>query len=177
MAGIKGWARVANWNMNEQLDCPSGFNLISGSRRLCGKGTYDYGCDSIRFYTNDLWYRRVCGRVVAYRHLTPDGFLRYNCPSPCTLNDPYVDGVSITIPGSGHVWSFAAYTCDSPTLYPPAFVGNNYFCDSSNPLWNDRWFCTELHEPTDNYLQLRLCTDQNLADEDVRIELVELYVH
>ena len=38
---------------------------------------------------------RVCGRVIAYQHETPEAFGWYYIDRSFTINDPYVDGVSI----------------------------------------------------------------------------------
>lgn len=78
------------------------------------------------------------------------------------------------------------------------FVANNYYCSSGNPtrswsrtlydlpLWsslalncqcsdherygNAPLFCVKLPETTRDGLELRICTDQSLDDEDVRID-------
>ena len=89
-----------------------------------------------------------------------------------------------------------------PGVIPP-FVGQDYFCDtgsrstyqdkiySDDPLWDGHgcgagssccrfnsppWFCKQLSQPTSDDVELRLCADQNVANEDILIELVELYV-
>lgn len=85
-----------------------------------------------------------------------------------------------------------------------AFVGNNYFCDTGNPgpthspnavylddpLWdgegcgptstccefnNPPWFCVTLPQPTTDDIELRNCHDENMNDEDLNIQLVEIY--
>ena len=84
------------------------------------------------------------------------------------------------------------------------FIGDNFFCDSgtqywpepgfaldADPLWdgqgcglnngcctfnNPPWFCTELDQHTLDDIELRLCADQNTNNEDVPIEIIELYV-
>ena len=87
----------------------------------------------------------------------------------------------------------------------PPFMGNNYFCESGadtwvhetryrlypdNPLWdgegcatsnsccenNPPWFCTELTSTNSNDIELRLCGDEPIDNEDVPIEKFELYV-
>ena len=83
---------------------------------------------------------------------------------------------------------------------PWDFVGDNYFCSSGNPnnywshklynttLWSniqgncsfcgkeDLSFCVELETSTTEDLELRVCTDQPLFDEDIRIESIEFYI-
>ena len=82
----------------------------------------------------------------------------------------------------------------------PNFVANHYFCTSGNfnngwahklndvPLWStttgdcDRsahdvpYFCAKLPQATTEDLELRICTNQALADEDIQIESINIYV-
>ena len=87
----------------------------------------------------------------------------------------------------------------------PSFIENNYFCDTGNPgpgssltevyqddpLWdgegcgprstccqfnNPPWFCTTLPQPTTDDIELRICCDQHIGDEDVLIHLVDIYI-
>ena len=154
--------------------CPRNFRQISaptGSGRLCTREqSRDLslpvvsGCSSMVFQTNGLQYSRVCGRVIAYQHKAPDAFTWYSGNRSLTLNDPYVDGVSITHgQPRQHIWTFAgAYdettagaancpcskTGQTFTGAIPPYVGNDYFCDSGSrsraenryyqddPLWD-----------------------------------------
>ena len=89
---------------------------------------------------------------------------------------------------------------------PPSFVGSDYYCESGHhdhpwsastfypddALWDGKscngneasccnppdlpWFCKELPEPTSDDLEVRICTDEGLANEDVPIEVIELYL-
>ena len=85
----------------------------------------------------------------------------------------------------------------------PPFVGEDYFCDSASlstaflfiffdgdPLWdgqgcgtstccsfnNPPWFCKQVPQPTTEDIELRLCGNQGIADEDTPLEIVELYI-
>ena len=87
----------------------------------------------------------------------------------------------------------------------PAFIGSNYFCETGNPsvlvdfttiyhndtLWDGEgcgsnsmccqfndppWFQTELPQATRDGVELRLCHNQADTDEDVIINLIEIYV-
>ena len=89
---------------------------------------------------------------------------------------------------------------------PPDFVRRyNYFCDTGSqdifeydklypddPLWdgagcgplntcctlnNPTWFYKELPQPTTDDIEMRVCRDQGIADEDIRIEMIGIYVH
>ena len=120
--------------------CPTGLEPVTaGGKQLCRK-TVNIGCSSVFFSTQPgLIYTKVCGRVYGYQKLSTDGFQRHtHCPN-CTIDQQYVDGVSITH-GSPrqHIWSLATSYHD--TLCPcsdnptnpgpvPGFVGQDYFCD------------------------------------------------
>ena len=87
---------------------------------------------------------------------------------------------------------------------PTAFVGNDYFCDtgserrsqpnvfySDDPLWdgagcehqnmccsfnNPPWFYKQLPEPTTDNIEMRVCRDEVVSNEDILIEVIEIYV-
>ena len=87
----------------------------------------------------------------------------------------------------------------------PPYVGNDYFCETAergryqgihvlypdDPLWNGQgcggtstccsfnnppWFCKQLPQPTTADIELRLCADQRIANEDTPLEMVEIYI-
>ena len=87
----------------------------------------------------------------------------------------------------------------------PPYIGNDWFCEAGpvdnwqqgtiyrdNPLWdgmgclnpistcctanNPPWFCKELPAPTEENIEVRACGDQHQNDEDVLVQLIELYV-
>ena len=115
-----GWVRVANLNMTDPNQrCPGNLNQsYTNPIRLCGRRT-DYGCDSVTFTTYGVQYKRVCGRVRGYQFVSPDAFLRHGSyPVPCTIDDPYVDGVSISHGASPrkHIWTYAAGVYETGTI-------------------------------------------------------------
>lgn len=85
---------------------------------------------------------------------------------------------------------------------PPKFVGNDYFCETGkylehkidlrDPLWDGQgcgksekvccedpglpWFCKDLPEPTTEDVEVRVCTDEETDNEDLWVELIQLYV-
>jgi len=90
-----GFTRVANLNMsNPSEQCPGEWILQTYSsepRRLCGRGSSGRGCLSAVYNTYGISYSHVCGRVIGYQYASTDGFnLMQN------IEDPYVDGVSLT---------------------------------------------------------------------------------
>ena len=88
----------------------------------------------------------------------------------------------------------------------PDYVGDNYYCESGNsdprgqwigghlysqdPLWDGQqcegqccsngnsphWFSVELDSTITEDIEVRICGDQNLHDEDNPISLIELFV-
>ena len=90
--------RVANLDMTQpNQQCPPGFRTITASgKRLCGRPG-PAGCVSVKFPTNN---NRVSGRVIAYVADTPDALCpyigKYNDGLIHTLEEAYIDGVSIT---------------------------------------------------------------------------------
>ena len=94
-------------------------------------------------------------------------------------------------------------TSSRSPMQVPSFVGSDYFCDTGanqswsfslfpeDPLWNGNgcedqntccsfnnppWFYKELSESTTNDIEVHICADQNIRDEDSLIQLVELFV-
>ena len=198
----RGWMRVAY--VSASHGCPTGLEPVTaGGRKMCRK-TVSVGCSSVTFPVQGVSYSKVCGRVYGYQTNTPDGFQRHHyCPG-CTIEQQYLDGVSITHGHPRqHIWSLAA-THHEPycpcTAYPrdsyfPSFVGDDFSCEfegrdtysSSDRLWdgqgcsvdsvhNSAWFCKELPQPTTDDVEFRVCADEPRNNEDVYIEHIELYV-
>ena len=218
-----GWMRVANLDMTDiAQQCPAGLYLRSNLTRLCRKKT-GAGCASIFFPTYALPFSRVCGKAIGFQYATTDAFWQYYNDRSRTVDDNYIDGLSVTVgyPRT-HVWSFAAaqaeggngadsvYSCpcartdvNASSVIPP-FVENSYFCESGNdqwssfgvlyeddPLWDGQgcpenssccqlnsppWFCKELGREFRSDIEVRLCVDQHIGDEEVLVQKIELYV-
>ena len=145
--------------------CPSNWETYTSPIRACGNGqtSPNGGCGSVIYPAYGLRYTRVCGRVIGYQHsdtVAFDGLIKR-----ATIEQQYLDGVSITHGGAGsrqHIWSFASAfgdafvaqqphsscSCSSSNNWPysTSFVGNDYFCDTgshvphiifaSDPLWD-----------------------------------------
>lgn len=89
------------------------------------------------------------------------------------------------------------------TVTVPPFVGGHYFCDTgsrgsvdflfygADPLWDGSgcgpqssccsfngppWFYRQLATPTSDGLEMRVCRDSGVVNEDIPFEVVELYV-
>lgn len=151
--GSVGYVRVAHLNMTEPSHtCPSALQALDSScgKTLCGRGISSPGCSSVVFPTLGIPYSRVCGSIIGYQFSTPNAFLAHQLDSNLTLDDTYLDGVSLTYGSSPryHIWSFAAAlseaaaessTCpcsnalnSAPNSATPSFVKQNYFCDTGD---------------------------------------------
>ena len=104
-----GWVRVANLNMTDiNQQCPENLRLsYTDPIRLCGRRT---SCDSVTFTTYGIQY--------GYQFGAPDAFNTPRCPGFCTIDKPYVDGVSVTH-GSPrmHIWTYAAGLFEQSAIY------------------------------------------------------------
>ena len=85
----------------------------------------------------------------------------------------------------------------------PTFVGTDYYCDTGshamwtdhlyieNPVWDGQgcgpsstccdnpnlpWFTKELQQPTTDDIELRICRSSDRNNEDVLLEIIELYI-
>ena len=161
--GEGGWTRVTYINMAQAgATCPVGLNQRSfNNKSYCGN-TDPSGCNGTMFPTL-VEYSRVCGRVRGYQYGLPVAFYSYNLNTNLTIDDNYVDGVSITY-GSDpreHLWTYAAALLDLNNTYynnydcpckqnniSPPFIGTDYYCESgttsccasiiylNDPLWD-----------------------------------------
>ncbi|XP_064401104.1 uncharacterized protein LOC135347143 [Halichondria panicea] len=218
-----GWMRVANLDMTDSnQNCPDGFRLVSRTTpplRTCGRPG-PAGCVSTTYPTYGVEYSRVCGRVIGYQDKTTDAFDPYFDNRTLSIDDVYVDGVSVTHGQSPrqHIWTFAnaadetrstnlVCPCTRPDIpytgVVPPFIGQDYFCEtgsrqeisrifySDDPLWdgqgcgrastccefnNPPWFCKQLPQPTTGDIELRLCANLDVDNENTPLEIIEIYV-
>ena len=154
-----GWMRAAFLDMTDPGNtCPENLTYTAiNSTRMCRRDVAA-GCNSVTYATHMIPYTKVCGRARGYQQDSPDGFGYYLYSNHSTLEDFYVDGLSVTH-GSprNHIWTFAAgvakdydyaYCCNCPCATPfagpasPPFVGENYFCESGNTgnFERDQWY-------------------------------------
>ena len=148
----QGYTRVAYLDMtNSSHQCPTGWQTYTTPKRTCGRNSNGATCRSVLYPTNGLSYSHVCGRIIAYQFCATLAFFLYNAQPTRTIDDPYLDGISITH-GSNpreHVWSFASAWYESyagtqdqacpctntnnnnnANILIPPFVGDDYFCDT-----------------------------------------------
>ena len=140
--GQPGWMRVAHLHMKDSNQhCPSGLRAQQGNHR-CVRNTIAKGCTSVVYPTNGVSYSRVCGKIRAIQDSHPAGFRPYMQRHTLTLEDSYVDGVSLTHGPAGsrkHIWTFATSYSDnemqcscSDSRKVPSFVGHDFFCETGS---------------------------------------------
>ena len=192
--GEKGWMRIADVDATKGDACPDGWRNITSPVAACRAPTDNAGCYSAQFSTHQVPYSRVCGMVIGYKWETCDAFQ----PISNLIDDPYVDGVSITYgTPRKHIWSYAVggtqagSPCSCPCTQnpgpsPPAFVHENYYCEPGrsvpNPVWDGKGCSTEnscCSEPNLPwfYRQIPLTSDKNIearicCDQDFADESV-----
>ena len=215
-----GWMRVAEIDMrNSSHACPAGLKLLTTSKRLCAMNIDGGGCSSATFNLHSVRYTHVCGKIIGYQQKTPDAFWPYRSNRRLTIDDQYVDGISLTHGHNPrkHIWTFvgAADEVQNHRVCPctninstvsiviPPYVGSDYFCDTgskthveykfypNDPLWDGQgcgrlntccffnsppWFMKELPSSTSDDIEMRLCADEARSNEDVPVEVIELYV-
>ena len=209
-----GWMQVVDVDMNRDDTCPGTWHKIFSPRRLCLG--YIAGCASAQFDVKGVNYEHICGQAKGYQKGNMNAFASQS-PS---VDSVYVDGISITV-GSPrkHVWTYAVGRSDGydystskincpcathPGHNSPAFVGNDYYCESgvagdsdenfyylSNPLWDGTgctigsgccakigmpWFYRKLPVPIDDDFEVRICKNSEHSNEDLAVERLEIYI-
>ncbi len=211
-----GWMRLAYFNMTEPgVSCPTSLRQINTPAKLCGRP--GAGCSGVTFPTDGIRYSKVCGQARGYQYYSISAFGE----TSNNIDTAYVEGVSITY-GSPrqHLWTYAvglsedgnyasgSHNCPCakpPGRNPPAFVGQDYFCESGitgrwqdnqrialdDPLWDGDgcgsdnkccdqtglpWFYRTLPQTVGDDIEVRLCANQGISDEEIYLELVEIYV-
>ena len=161
--GSFGWSRVAFLNTSDPTEqCPAPWREINATStlRLCGRqASSGPSCSSVMYSTSGARYNRVCGRIIGCSFDSPDAFAG---ASSRIINDPYVDGISVTYGQPRmHIWSFAGgldednaanagsnCPCVNPGVTVPSYVGNNYFCETGNPgVWSGQMATYHVDDP------------------------------
>ena len=178
---------------------------LNGDVRACGRFNGDGGsCKSIQFQSLGSSYTEVCGRVEGYYYKTNDalntGINNINSPYvdgvSITQGDPRQH--IWTLIAGGQTGQNHGFNCPC-NKYPGAdhgqidlFIGDDYFCDAVNPLWDGEgcngnsikcceapgipWFHRTGLTTTTDYLELRVCGNQDPTDEDAPVGFYEIYV-
>ena len=160
-----GWKRIVNIDISAGDDCPSGWRKDTysgvGFCRVVSDAHPLQSCSSTSFSTNGTSYQRVCGRARGYQKGESVSFWAHY-GRLATLNDWYVDGLSITHGNPRqHIWTYSNGFLDNQTnqfncpcapgssFDAPAFIGTDYYCESgandtsdqneyyfNDPLWD-----------------------------------------
>ena len=194
------WTQVVSLDMSDSAQqCPSPWMEFATPARSCGRpSNSDHGCNGVSFSVN-IEYRRVCGRAIGDTPSSPDGFMTFGPRS----DENYVDGISVTHSTTReHIWTFAAdhagvFRCpcsSTDAVDPPSFVGDNYFCDTTRngKFWDGEgcvvgeteccqfnsppWFSVRLPAVTSDDIEVRICADEHTSNENIVVELFELFV-
>ena len=196
-----GWKRVAYLDVNDSSasTCPNGLQRRDSPLSCRITAATGGGCSAVTYAINDN-YKCIFGRINALQVGTPDGFQRHGLSRPKTsptINDNYVDGVSLTHGSSPriHIWTYAATTpsCTSCSTRFPAFLNSSqYTCDANsgcslnkvcgNLLWNGNecvgttTFYRQLPQPTSDDIEMRVCRDEGRSNEDFLLTFIEIYI-
>ena len=199
-----GWRRIAYLNIHEGAQCPMGLKR-KNNPPSCKRSESMGGCTPVMYKTGPIPYTHICGRINAIHFYSLDGFLRHSDlrPEDPTIDDNYVDGVSLSLLGNEgtrcHIWTLAAADCKFSSDNVPPFVGGHYSFDCGTPgtgpthrglLWdehqcpstpstpagNESWFYRKLPQNSLDNVEMRVCRDQDRADEDLFIQRVDIYV-
>ena len=148
-----GWMRLTKINMtNSSHTCPEGLKLLTTPKRLCAMNIDGGGCSSATFDLHGIRYTHVCGKIIGYQQKSPDAFWPYYNNRGLTIDDRYVDGISLTHGRNPrkHIWTFAAALhevlnpndhhdiCPCTNIHNtasipiPLYVGSDYFCDTAS---------------------------------------------
>ncbi len=181
----RGWTRIAKLNkIVNRAQCFMRLKNYPTNRSSCVTESDSATCSSTFFSSFDIPYSRIHGRIWAYGVGTPDGFRS----SSLTINDNYVDGISLTVgntairqhihtlvPASGNCYrlsnrpTFVSYDYDClPVLGTGSSQCSGYSCSQQ--------FSKLLATPTTENVEMRICRDQSRSDEDIIIEDLEIYV-
>ena len=150
-----GWTRLAFLNMTDATEnCPSTLRLYEvDGVRACGRTSSGVGsCSSVQYPSYGINYTQICGRARGYQFHGPDA-IDPTIGASDDINFHYVDGLSLTRGNPRqHVWTYIAgvkednsitgqglYTCpcqtgSHQTNMIPLFIGNDYYCESGNPV-------------------------------------------
>ena len=156
--------------------------------KVCGqaRGYQYHNTDGFQPSTNDINSHYVDGVSITYG-------------SPRRHIWTYASGLSDDYNYKGANYPCAKYLGPNP----PVFVGLDYYCESGNtgvhesrvyledPLWDGYgcgpgntccaqagmpWFCRTLPQEVSEDIEVRLCSDRTNSNEEIYVELLEVYV-
>ena len=202
-----GWTRVAHIDMKEpQQTCPSPLRTLTSPKRMCA-GQTAAGCTSVRYSSQGLNFTQVCGQTIGYMHSSMDGLdafgktidSSYVDGLSITYGSPRRHVWTYAV---GHIQRCLCHP-NSYASQPPSFVGQHYYCDGwprpytsswypQYRLWDGEgcpagntccdppnlpWFHRSLNTATTEDIEVRWCRDEAASNEDVGVELLEIYIY
>ena len=93
-----GWTKVTEIDLTTGDECPGQWKKIEvNGVSMCRSSLDSKGCSSAVFPSNGKNYTKIYGKIRGYQKGTTDAFEPYNSNAQYTIDDTYVDGVSITL--------------------------------------------------------------------------------
>ena len=184
---------------SENDGCSSAFFTSSGMRysRVCGKiRGYQFSSPN-GFY----WFSK--NKELSINDAYVDGvILTYNKNIAREHIWTFASAVDEVFREDIHFACPCTHPGYANTTIVPEFMNNNYFCDTGSrsdfkyktyytddPLWDGKGcgsdssccnkgdlFCVDLDEPTTSDIELRICANEALTNEDTPVDQVKLYV-
>ena len=105
--------RVTSIDMKEAINlCPSGLKTLTSPKRLYAMNIYGGGCCSAHLNVHRVEYSRMCGKIIGYQQKTPDAFQPYYNNRGLTIDQAYVDGISLTHGQNprNHIWTLLQHS-------------------------------------------------------------------
>ena len=182
----------------QEAGCSSAFFSTQGIQysKVCGRVRgYQYSSPNAFF-----WYSRNPQTLTINDNYVDGAILTYNSNSG--RNHIWTLAAALDEVKRPQQFSCPCTVPDNSTFLIPPFVGNDYFCETGSrdtfqydrfyqedPLWDAAgcgsrstccqrgpFFCKTLPSATTSRIELRVCGNEVLTNEDTPIELVELYV-
>ena len=202
----EGWTRVAYLDMSDPEEkCPNGFKLYEvNGVKACGK--HSGGCVSTTFPSSEgISYSEVCGKVIGYQFGSPDGSKTNSIDGISLTHGSPRTHIWSFISGYYESTRSSKCPCGtSGSIAAPSFIGHHYFCEAAavpnwqsklytdDPLWDGKgcgsievpccnlpglpWFHRSFSYTTTDYIEMRLCCNEGVNNEDVPVSYYEIYV-
>ena len=168
--------------------------------------SYSQVCGQLRGYqlgTPDAFFPYYNNPSLTSNDLYVDGVSITYRSAPRKHIWTYANGVNLVYSGYG---GLNCPCNSGNGVVPPQFVGSDYYCETGNnvytccdyilysndPLWDGQqclgeeapccthpnmpWFNKTLSETTTEDIELRVCGDQHVSDEDTLLQMIELFV-
>ena len=173
-----GLAKIVTINANTWSKYCIG-NVNFEQSNGCFKKSTMPGCSGFVLTSPNLNFSHICGTVEGSYFGIPDGFAGSGRSSTTTIDDNYVDGISMTYGNTSrrtHLWTFSACEGACTTARVPEFVGNHYSnisFNSHSDIMFQRNFLPTLNED----IEIRLCQDEDRPYEGIYLTSMNIYVN